>query len=79
MLRGLHDAYGVRTVINVFFETPDSDFTLAAMPAWYRGEWADSADWLRLAFHARAEYPGRRYARGAASRSRVACGNGDSR
>ncbi|MCG3147106.1 MAG: hypothetical protein PCFJNLEI_00543 [Verrucomicrobiae bacterium] len=58
MLRSLQ----TKVVINVFFETPDADFNLAAMPADYRAEWADNADWLRLAFHARREFPDRPYA-----------------
>lgn len=51
-----------RIVINIFFETPDADFNLTQMPATYRSEWAANADWLRLAFHARREFPDRPYA-----------------
>lgn len=55
MLRSLQ----TKVVINIFFET--DDFNLTAMPATYRFEWADNADWLRLAFHARSEFPDRPY------------------
>ena len=58
MLRSLQ----TKVVINLFFETPDADFNLAAMPADYQSEWADNAGWLRLAFHARREFPSRPYA-----------------
>ncbi len=60
-LRGLHQEYGTRFVLNLFFQTPEADFSLDRFPAQYRSEWADNADWLRLSFHARAEFPDRPY------------------
>ena len=60
-LRELHRRYGTRFVLNLFFETPEADFTLDRTPADWRGEWADNASWLRLSFHARAEFPDRPY------------------
>lgn len=60
-LRRLRRDYGVKFVLNLFYTTPENDFTLADFPSDYRGEWADNADWLKLAFHARAEFPDRPY------------------
>lgn len=60
-LRELHRTYGTRFVLNLFFETPEADFTLDRAPADWRAEWADNASWLRLSFHARAEFPDRPY------------------
>ena len=60
-LRKLHRKYGAKFCLNMFFSTPESDFNLSQFPALYKGEWADSADWLKLAFHAYAEFPDRPY------------------
>jgi hypothetical protein len=61
ILRDLNRAYGAKFTVNVFFATPGNDFTMAEFPTDYRGEWADNGDWLRLAFHAYAEFPNRPY------------------
>lgn len=61
ILRDLHRKYGVKFTVNVFFATPGNDFSMAEFPTDYRGEWAGNADWLRLAFHAYAEFPDRPY------------------
>jgi hypothetical protein len=60
-LRDLHQRYGTKFVLNTFFTTPEADFTLAQMPDGWRGEFADHAGWLSLAFHAYAEFPDRPY------------------
>ncbi len=57
----LHRKYGTKFLLNLFFTTPENDFTLREFPATYRGEWADNADWLKLSFHAYAEVPDRPY------------------
>jgi hypothetical protein len=61
ILRELHRKYGTKFTVNVFYATPGNDFTLAEFPTDYRGEWADNGDWLKLAFHAYAEFPDRPY------------------
>lgn len=61
VLRDLHRRHGARFVLNLFFETPEADFSLAEFPADWKAEWADNAAWLRLSFHARAEFPDRPY------------------
>jgi hypothetical protein len=64
-LKSLHDKYGMKVQLNVFFEThPLSDplgekgsFNLSEMPDCYKEEWKANSRWLRLAFHAKAEFP----------------------
>jgi hypothetical protein len=60
-LRDLHNKYGTKYTLNLFFETPEKDFTLDKFPDRFKGEWADNADWLRLTFHAWSEFPDRPY------------------
>ncbi len=60
MLRDFHRKYGTKFVLNIYFTTGD-DFNLTQFPDRYRSEWADNADWLRLAFHAYADQPDRPY------------------
>ncbi len=60
MLRKLHKKYGARFVLNIYYTTGD-DFQLPQFPDRYKGEWKDNADWLKLAFHARANDPARPY------------------
>jgi len=60
-LRQLNSRYGVKVVLNLFFTTPENDFTLADFPDGYRAEFEDNSDWLKLAFHAHAEFPARPY------------------
>jgi hypothetical protein len=61
ILRDLHRKYGAKFVLNLFYSTPEDDFHLAEFPDRYRGEWRDNSDWLKLAWHARAEFPNRIY------------------
>jgi len=60
MLRDLHQKYGAKFVLNIYYTTGD-DFELPQFPDRYRGEWADHAGWLKLAFHAHANDPDRPY------------------
>ena len=59
-LRDLHNRYGTKFVCNIYYTTGD-DFSLPDFPDRYRGEWADNAHWLKLAFHAWANEPDRPY------------------
>lgn len=61
ILKDLNTRYGAKFVLNLFFATPEADFTLDRFPADYRAEWRDSAGWLKLSFHAYAEFPDRPY------------------
>ena len=58
-LRKLHREYGMKVTLNTFFNNAhDKDgFTTAELDDRYKGEFADNADWLRLAFHAYSEFP----------------------
>lgn len=60
-LRRLHQTYGVKFTVNVFRTTPEKDFALADFPDTYRAEWQANGSWLKLAFHADAEFPDRPY------------------
>ena len=61
MLKKAHDEYGLKTQLNVFFKTDvfygDDEFNLSEMTDAYKSEWEACADWLKLAFHARQEFP----------------------
>lgn len=59
-LRDLHRRYGAKFVLNIYYTTGDG-FELPQFPDRYRGEWADQADWLKLAFHAYQNVPDRPY------------------
>jgi len=60
MLRKLHEKYGAKFVLNIYYTTAD-EFDLTKFPDRYRGEWRDNADWLKLAFHAHANEPANPY------------------
>jgi hypothetical protein len=59
-LRDLHRKHGAKFVLNIYWTTGDG-FELPQFPDRYKAEWRDNADWLRLAFHARADKPDRPY------------------
>lgn len=58
--RDLHERYGLKVVLNIYYETEDG-FTLADFPDRYRGEFEAASDWLKLAWHAQANLPDRPY------------------
>jgi hypothetical protein len=60
MLRDLHQKYGVKFTVNIYYTTGD-DFKLPQFPDRYKGQWRDNADWMKLAFHAYADKPDRPY------------------
>ena len=53
MLRRLHERFGIKIQLNLFYEMPG--FTLADMTAAYRREWLENAAWLKLSFHSKEE------------------------
>ena len=67
LLRRLHETYGAKFVLNVYFTTDDG-FDLTQLCDGYRGEWEAAASWLKLSFHARANLPDRPYQYAPASR-----------
>ena len=54
-LKQLHDDYGTKVHINIFYET--EGFNLSQMTDTFKSEWRGNADWLKLSFHAKAELP----------------------
>jgi hypothetical protein len=61
MLKKAHDEQGMTVQLNLFYRTDffygTDEFTLSEMPDCYKAEWEANADWLRLAFHAKQEFP----------------------
>ncbi len=61
MLKSAHDDFGTTVQLNLFYRTDffygTDEFTLSEMPDCYKGEFEANADWLRLAFHAKQEFP----------------------
>jgi hypothetical protein len=54
-LKQVHDTYGTKIHLNLFYET--DGFNLSQLTDKYKPEWTANADWLRLSFHARGEFP----------------------
>lgn len=61
ILKNAHDQYGLKVNLNCFYRTDyyygDDEFTLADMTDAYKSEWKAASDWLKMAFHAKQEYP----------------------
>lgn len=61
MLKKAHTEYGVKVQLNLFYATSpfygNDHFDLSEMTDAYRQEWEENSHWLRLAFHAYAEFP----------------------
>ena len=60
LLRGLHEKYGTKFVLNIYYTTGD-EFDLRQFPDRYKSAWRDNSEWLKLAFHAYANKPDRPY------------------
>lgn len=65
-----HDLYGAKVHLNLFyafdptaaaFASQREAFDLSMMTDKFREEWRANADWLRLSFHARTEFPDKPY------------------
>ncbi|MCL2742922.1 MAG: hypothetical protein FWE67_03630 [Planctomycetaceae bacterium] len=64
-LRKLHQKYGTKFALNLFYETSEEErikvkkeyFNLSMFSDKYKSEWRDNADWLRLLFHSKCEFP----------------------
>lgn len=61
MLKTAYERYGIKTQLNLFYRTDYAygmdEFTLAEMTDCYKAEWEAASDWLKLAFHAKQEFP----------------------
>ncbi|MCL2742921.1 MAG: hypothetical protein FWE67_03625 [Planctomycetaceae bacterium] len=69
-LRKMHQKYGTKVALNIFYETSGDEqrlnverepFNLSMFSDKYKSEWRDNADWLRLLFHAKREFPNEPY------------------
>ncbi|WP_431215467.1 hypothetical protein ACQ86N_12665 [Puia sp. P3] len=58
-LRGVHDVYGTKIHINLFYET--DGFNLSQLTDRFAAEWKAQSSWLRLSFHALGEFPDKPY------------------
>jgi len=60
-LKETHDTYGLKVQLNLFYRTDyfygNDDFSLADVTDAYKSEWEQASDWLKLAFHAKQEFP----------------------
>lgn len=61
MLKDAHDNYGLKVQLNLFYQTDEAygegTFTLKEVPDTYKAEWEANCDWLKLAYHAKKEFP----------------------
>ena len=61
MLKRVHDKYGLKVQLNLFYRTDffygNDEFTLAEVPDTYKPEFEANSDWLKMAFHAKQEFP----------------------
>ncbi len=56
-LQKIHRDYGTKVVLNCFYSPQQLDFDMSMMPEVYKSEFEKNADWLRLTFHSRTEFP----------------------
>ena len=59
--RKIHDATGLKVQFNLFYRTDFfygmDEFSLADMPADYKAEFRDNADWIKFGMHSLQEFP----------------------
>ena len=60
-LKELHNEFGVKFTLNLFYETPEREFNLSMMPDTWKGEFQDNSGWMRMTWHANCEFPDRPY------------------
>lgn len=53
MLKRLHERFGIKVQLNLFYQ--NDSFDLSMMTDRYRAEWEENCDWLKLSFHSRLE------------------------
>ncbi len=53
MYHRLHERFGVKVQLNMFYET--DGFDLSMMTDRYRREWEENASWLKMSFHSKLE------------------------
>ncbi len=75
-----HDTYGAKARLNLFYELDDTAancfnpkpeyFNLSMMTDKFKKEFIENSDWLKLAFHAKSEFPDKPYSFSPASEIR---------
>ena len=60
-LKRMHDTYGAKFTLNLFYRNDHSPFELKDFPDIYKSEFEANSDWLRLSWHAYSEFPDRPY------------------
>lgn len=60
-LKKIHDKYGSKFTLNLFYHDDHHDFSICDMPADYKAEFQANSDWLKMSFHAKSEFPDRPY------------------
>jgi len=78
-----HDLYGAKVHLNLFYETEEKSrsrfssnppaFNLSMMTDRYKSEFISNSHWLKLAFHARSEFPDRPYLQADRAKVREDC------
>ena len=60
-LKRMHDEYGTKFTLNLFFRNDHEPCELSSFPDSYKKEFADNAHWLKMSWHAYSEVPDRPY------------------
>ena len=60
-LKRMHDEYGTKFTLNLFFRNDHEPCELSSFPDSYKKEFADNAHWLKMSWHAYSEFPDRPY------------------
>ncbi len=57
----MHEAFGTKVHMNLYYQTMDGRFNLSQMPAKWRDDFERCSPWLHLSFHALQDKPDRIY------------------
>ena len=60
-LKNIHNKYGMKVTLNLFYHNDHFDFELKDMPDIWKSEFIDNSDWLKFSFHSYGEFPDRPY------------------
>ena len=60
-LKNIHDKYGLKVTLNLFYHNDHFDFDLKDMPDIWKSEFIDNSDWMKFSFHSYSEFPDRPY------------------
>ena len=60
-LKNIHNKYGLKVTLNLFYHNDHFDFELKDMPDIWKSEFIDNSDWMKFSFHSYSEFPDRPY------------------